>query len=245
VLGPRDHVTFGIDGLEDTNWIYRVNVNWDKLMSNVKAFIAGGGKARWQFVSFEHNEHQIEQCRALSNELGFSEFFTIYNNRFIYEALWKPSPTLGGNNLPLRPPKAEQEISIVLRKGKVPKTEAEWIVESEKGCIKCQAQTTNEAYIDAEGHLLPCCYVAGAKFTLEKADPDGYYRLWTAHGGDKINLNIHEWDSILEGDFYKELTNSWSKTYADGRLLVCASTCNVKEEALVTEYKSSKYKENK
>jgi MoaA/NifB/PqqE/SkfB family radical SAM enzyme len=243
VLTERDHVTFGIDGLEDTNYIYRVNVKWNKLMANVKAFIAAGGHAHWQFVSFEHNEHQIEECKLLSEQIGFKRFFTIYNNRFIFEELFKRTPSLGGNGLPLRPPKAEQEISIIVRKNKVPKTEEQWAMESEKGCIDCQAKRGSEAYIDAEGHLMPCCYIAGAKFTLEPTDPDGYYGLWTNYGADKINLNYHDWDSILAGEFYTKLTESWTKTYKEGRLLVCSATCNTREEAQVTEYKSSKYQD--
>ena len=39
-------VTFGIDGLEDTNHLYRRNVRWDRLMQNTKAFIDAGGDAR-------------------------------------------------------------------------------------------------------------------------------------------------------------------------------------------------------
>ena len=67
-------MTFSIDGLEDTNHLYRRNVEWDKLISNVRAFINAGGMACWDYLIFKHNEHQIEQAKALSNELGFSDF---------------------------------------------------------------------------------------------------------------------------------------------------------------------------
>lgn len=65
---------FSIDGLEDTNHLYRRNVNWDKLMENVKAFLAAGGCAVWEFLVFKHNEHQVEEARKLSEEMGFMEF---------------------------------------------------------------------------------------------------------------------------------------------------------------------------
>jgi MoaA/NifB/PqqE/SkfB family radical SAM enzyme len=71
----EDHwVTFSIDGLEDTNHIYRRNVKWDKLMANVKAFIAAGGRAHWDYLIFKHNEHQIEEARQLAETLGFASF---------------------------------------------------------------------------------------------------------------------------------------------------------------------------
>ena len=237
VLRPKDVVVFGIDGLEDTNWIYRVNVRWSKLMSNVNAFIKAGGYAYWQFISFAHNEHQIPQARELSNELGFKNFFTLPNNRFAVEQLFGRSITLGGNGLPLQPPDAISEVSIILKNGKLPKTVDEWSAEAEKGCIDCQAQDTDEAYIDAEGHLLPCCYLAGAKFTLNAEDPDGFYSLWSKYGGDKINLNLNSWDSVMSGEFYKKLTDSWTKSFAEGRLLVCSGTCT-NNAAQFSKYKN-------
>mgnify|MGYP000657292039 CR=1 FL=1 len=55
----RVRVLFGIDGLNDTNHLYRINVNWDALMRNVKSYISNGGTASWQFIVFDHNQHQI------------------------------------------------------------------------------------------------------------------------------------------------------------------------------------------
>lgn len=66
-------MTFSIDGLEDTNHIYRRNVKWDLLMSNAKAFIDAGGRALWEFLVFRHNEHQLEESEALAKQLGFTE----------------------------------------------------------------------------------------------------------------------------------------------------------------------------
>jgi hypothetical protein len=67
-------MTFSIDGLEDTNHLYRRNVDWNILMDNVKAFIDGGGTAIWDYLIFKHNEHQILEAQELSKKLGFSEF---------------------------------------------------------------------------------------------------------------------------------------------------------------------------
>lgn len=67
-------MTFSIDGLEDTNHLYRRNVDWNVLIENVKAFIDGGGTAIWDFLIFKHNEHQILEAKALSEKLGFDEF---------------------------------------------------------------------------------------------------------------------------------------------------------------------------
>jgi len=70
----KGQVIFSIDGLEDTNHFYRRNNNWGKVMENSQAFIDGGGKAEWEFLIFKHNEHQIDEARRLSKEMGFTKF---------------------------------------------------------------------------------------------------------------------------------------------------------------------------
>lgn len=67
-------VIFSIDGLEDTNHLYRRNVVWSNLIENVKAFINAGGMAEWDYLIFKHNEHQIDEAKKLSNDLGFATF---------------------------------------------------------------------------------------------------------------------------------------------------------------------------
>lgn len=67
-------VTFSIDGLADTNHLYRRNVNWNILLENVQAFINAGGNACWDYLIFRHNEHQIEEAMEFSKRLKFREF---------------------------------------------------------------------------------------------------------------------------------------------------------------------------
>ena len=61
-------ITFSIDGLEDTNHLYRQDVEWDKIMDRVKWFIDAGGKAIWKWVPFRHNKHQLEEAKKLSKD---------------------------------------------------------------------------------------------------------------------------------------------------------------------------------
>jgi hypothetical protein len=240
VLTDRDIVMFGIDGLSDTNDIYRVNVRWNKLMANAEAFIKAGGIAHWQFISFAHNEHQIPRAEQLSKDMGFKHFFTIYNNRFVVEEMFGKT-SIGGNGKPLQPPKQEKEVSILMRRDKpLPTDPTEWMNLAEKQCIKCQAQTNTEAYIDAETHLLPCCYLAGAKFTLDPTDTkDGYYQHWTQFGGDKIKLDRNNWADVVAGEYFKELTKTWEQKFGEGRLIVCSGVCS-SEEVKFSMYKNKK-----
>ena len=76
-----DHqVTFAIDGLKDTNHIYRRNVNWEKLIENVTAFNEDPQSiSAWRCIIFDHNKHQINDMLNLAQKLGFSSFRTERN----------------------------------------------------------------------------------------------------------------------------------------------------------------------
>ena len=78
----RGEVTFSVDGLEDTNHLYRQNVKWNLVERNIKAFIAGGGRARWDYLVFKHNEHQVDEARGLAKKWGFDRFLTKKTSRF-------------------------------------------------------------------------------------------------------------------------------------------------------------------
>jgi MoaA/NifB/PqqE/SkfB family radical SAM enzyme len=240
VLRPCDTIIFGIDGLEDTNWIYRKNVQWNKLIANVKSFIKHGGVAHWQFIVFKHNEHQISQAEKYAKEIGVSKFFTIHNNRFVVEDMFNKDST-GADGNPLLPPTATDEVSILLRREKqMPTDPNEWMKVAEQQCIKCKAQELREAYIDAETHLLPCCYLAGAKFTLDPTDKeDGYYDLWNKFGGDRIKLDRNNWDDVVNGEYFQELTTTWTKKFKEGRLLVCSGVCS-SDEVQFSVYRNKK-----
>jgi len=88
--GVNDYVVFSIDGLEDTNHVYRVNVNWNQLIKNAQAYIATGATAHWDMLIYQHNEHQVEQCRQLAKDLGFKWFRAKVSKRPFIQGLNPP-----------------------------------------------------------------------------------------------------------------------------------------------------------
>ena len=69
-----DACVFSVDGLADTNHLYRKNTNFDKILENMKAYREAGGIAQWDYLAFKHNAHQIDTARQLAKELGFTKF---------------------------------------------------------------------------------------------------------------------------------------------------------------------------
>lgn len=86
----QDYVVFSIDGLEDTNHIYRKNVNWNIVMANAQAFISAGGSAHWDMLVYRHNEHQVDACEKLARDMGFTWFRAKVSKRPLAEGLEYP-----------------------------------------------------------------------------------------------------------------------------------------------------------
>ena len=75
-------VFFGVDGTDQESLEkYRIGSNFKKVQENFRAFINAGGKATWQFIVFEHNEHLIKDAKRMAKEEGFSDFRLIYSHR--------------------------------------------------------------------------------------------------------------------------------------------------------------------
>lgn len=85
-----DYAVFSIDGLEDTNSTYRVNVDWNKLMNNAAAYIQAGGSAHWDMLVYKHNQHQVDKCEQLARDLGFSWFRAKVSKRRFTDKLEQP-----------------------------------------------------------------------------------------------------------------------------------------------------------
>jgi hypothetical protein len=124
---PLDYVVFSIDGLIHTNNVYRRNVDWHKLMSNIEAFISAGGRAHWDMLVYQHNQHQVDQCQQLARDMGFAWFRAKVSRRGFTDILQVPE---GWNQ-----PAFGQDV------------------------IQCHVLHEQSAYIDARGHLSPCCWL--------------------------------------------------------------------------------------
>lgn len=74
-------VIWGLDGLEDTNHIYRRNLNWKRIERNFRIYNSSNGRSIWQFLVFEHNEHQVDQAKEIAEKENFKMFNPIFSNR--------------------------------------------------------------------------------------------------------------------------------------------------------------------
>ena len=131
--GNLDYCVFSIDGLEDTNHLYRRNVRWQKVVENAQAFISTGASAHWDMLVFEHNKHQIHEIRNYANEMGFTWFRTKETDR--WDTYTK--------NLGLMPVDDYQPPSYGRN-------------------VFCEKDRDESVFLDYTGKYWPCCHMAEA-----------------------------------------------------------------------------------
>lgn len=180
---PKSHVQFHIDGLEDTNHIYRVGVKWKKVMENAKEFIAAGGNAMWFYIPFFHNEHQVEEAEQLSNQLGFSDFILKVSARF--NDFKKP---FSDGKVKIYPPVADR---FNIEKMQV------------KLDLKCVMEERKELYIDSWGRLFPCCW------TASRYHKHSWNVKWNLD--DVLSLHKHSLQDVINNKGVNEWINSLYK----------------------------------
>jgi len=73
---------FGVDGIDQQSLEkYRIGSSFKKVQENWRSFIEAGGKATWQFIVFEHNEHLLEKAKEMAKDEGFENFRVIHSHR--------------------------------------------------------------------------------------------------------------------------------------------------------------------
>ena len=188
-------VVFGIDGMRDTHSFYRINTNWEKVIENATAFISAGGWARWDMLVFQHNAHQIAECKSLSETLGFQGFTTKHTSRFKNNKFDVLDDT-GRTTHTLYPTKKSQTMI-----SKVKKSQGD-----DLPIITCKAKKDSQIYVSANGNVNPCCWL----------DVD-----WQPHNTDsridymnKIsvfpNLNKSSLKEIFESGHFTNISDCWT-----------------------------------
>ena len=148
---------FSIDGLEDTNHLYRQDVEWSKIMDRVKWFIDAGGHATWKWIPFSHNAHQEEETRALAMTLGFKEFNVEDHGRNHGPALDKDG-NITHWILPADGSRESGKYDVPAGVLRYKETHQNFQVKPRLYNIQCEYLLHKDTYINAMGQVAPCCY---------------------------------------------------------------------------------------
>lgn len=80
-LGHADTLEFSIDGLEDTNHLYRRNSDWQSLMTALDIIGKSKAKMVWRTRVFSFNENILDKMEKFANDKG-AVFQYQYTHRF-------------------------------------------------------------------------------------------------------------------------------------------------------------------
>ena len=234
ILRPNDRVMFGIDGLEDTNHLYRRNTNFKKIICNLTAFNSAGGKSIWSYIVFRHNEHQIDKARQLSEQLNCHGFAVKPTGRFVnkqHEMVDK-FPVMNSNKKIiywLHPPTNSEYVNPGYQNYKKSSNQFDGYNNYLKTVnICCDSKQRKYFAVSAQGYVFPCHWLYDRMYGAEVEDHPDRQRLLDlidiSGGLDTINLHTTPLDNILNGKFFKNLEDSWTD---DRRIDRCANQCGV------------------
>ena len=154
-LPTKHQVHIGIDGLEDTHSLYRLDTNWAHIIRNAKAFIAAGGNAVWKMIKFDHNAHQVDECRTMASELGFIKFDLTDHSRSsgsVFDRQGNRVYQIGSG------PSHPTTDTVIKWYDKY--IEDDWMLQkTEKNSLSCYSQQSKSIYVTANGEVYPCCYL--------------------------------------------------------------------------------------
>lgn len=239
ILGPKDRITFGVDGVE-TNHLYRQNTNIDKILKNMQLCCDADIEVRWDFLVFKHNEHEMENCKKIAKEMGVKYFRFRRTARFDRHVKFPVFDKNFNVTHYLEPPVQEEwrhpgtkEMGMILSdlqmigKRRADMTDFDYAEKAlpESWKINCIYQEAKKIYVNSRTEVFPCCYISD-EYETYKTLASGQL----SYPMGELTLREKTWNQILSHKYFAEdLVKSWQQKNVHPR---CIRTCSkVKREA--------------
>lgn len=203
ILTDDDMITFSVDGLESTNHIYRVNARWQDIESAMR-YCAKRVTVDWKFIVFRHNEHQLDEARALAADIGVRRLLFKKSGRFSQE---NPMTPLNEEYVGLVT-RNRREIEKLIRQG-LDDDEFDARV-----AIAPKCRFGKDLSVTAHGYVYPCS-------PSEPSEPSGWFNENLEH----FDLRKHTLDEILGSSKWQELESLWERASTAPR--ACREYCGV------------------
>lgn len=239
------HLVFwDLDGVDnETQNMYRYKTDFDRIIRNAKAYIAGGGYAVWKMIPFDFNEELEERGMELAKEYGFSEFRRTRTHRVEQQAtLLALAEKMGDEKTDI------MEIVGDLNDGEIDRADPKDIEKNieagkeliqdiiinpdksvhqnmddakEKAGITCKwADAYGGNYqISHDGSVWRCCWhnsVYQYRTKLNSGDRHGWERFMRPYEDDWNNINTNSFKDIINHRFFiKDLYESFDNKYDD------------------------------
>ena len=220
-LFDNSQVVFSIDGLEDTNHIYRRGVDFNQIMANAKTFMDHGGSARWRMIVFDYNKHQLKEASDMAKRLGFWSF-TLNRSYFTEHEMDEYKEFPAGT---ITAPTAKE---VDTMRSAVEYIDDNVNMEQKKTLVTiksaCPWQQEKNLQVNQIGEVWPCCYLSlhtGSKWRDNFEWLDEKIKLY---GKDFNSLHKHSFKDIVNHDFFKK---DLPHSFENSLLGICTKKCGV------------------
>lgn len=222
---PNVEIKFALDGLEDTHHLYRQGTTWTRVIKNASIVIDNGGNAVWRMIKFHHNLHQIDECRRMSQDLGFKRFALVDHGRDVGPVFDRE----GGLVHIMGDYRGETNFKVLFYKKKQDEVLLEDIVTDRRPCqsVHCDTKRMKSIYISANGEVYPCCWTGLYPRTYGHGQYSQATNRQLADILSQNNALEHPLEDCIQ--WFDRIERSWAiDSYEKGRLVVCDDNCGQK-----------------
>jgi MoaA/NifB/PqqE/SkfB family radical SAM enzyme len=246
VFGRMGTVIFSVDGLRDTNHLYRQGVVWDNVERAMKSFIAAGGRARWDFLIFEHNQHQVEEAEEISKLMGFERFQAKKTGRFVTAKSQKKEShqavnRKGEKTTELKKPDKKYQNKALSKQDMLIQKYGSMDAYYDVVPVNCKVKDEGSLFVTAEGLAMPCCWTAGRMYKWWHKNPM-VEQVWDfierSGGKNAISAKRHGLKAVFDTGLFDEIEDSWNQpSCGNGKLKVCSMKCGKEFDPFGEQFK--------
>lgn len=245
-LNENDEIIFSIDGWDNkSNNIYRVNSDWESIMTGLRVATQSRALTRWSTIIFRFNQDHVGTIKALAEKSDVDSFHYIFSDRFL-----SPEGTRLGNEKLLRPSEKyiaqisknqRHKIKFLKNKDKVKRSKKiikkidQAFVDQKNRSLQLFEESFilptctfahRGSYIDVEGYYYPCSWISHI-YPLQESNitPGKKQTFKESFGQYKHRMNLHErsLENILMDPIWSEVIKRWaSKTKSP---ITCEQKC--------------------
>ena len=218
VLTEQDTVHFSVDGYDNaSNNLYRVNSDFVSVMLGIKTLKATS-KCRliWAAIAFKFNEDQIEYMHLQAIKLGMDAFQLTKSTKFgsVYPSYGISDSLEPSKKFVSSSHRFERAVTILSQRGLndtiSPTNIKLYNSVAEVNGVKPLCKIGNKGlYIDAQGRLFPCCWVANRY---------GHNSEWQVLA-EQFNLHNRTLSNAIADPF-------WATEFKTFRWQECQTKCN-------------------
>jgi sulfatase maturation enzyme AslB (radical SAM superfamily) len=223
LASARVAVDFCIDGIDEVHSLYRQNTMYSTVIKNAKIFIEAGGYAVWKMIDFDHNRHQQDQARKLSQELKFRRFSLVDHGRNQGPVFDKNKNLVHVMGNPL-----ETNFEVLWKNRTRDTVILEDITNGHiPAPISCQVKKEKSLYVTSVGEVYPCCFLGFSPRTYGHGN-------YHAVGNSQLNKLIGGNNALERSladciSWFDKIVDTWKiPTFEQGRLVICNDVCGAK-----------------